>query len=122
MISLMPDEMAAQAEEAGIKKAKRSFTKNFVLAILAGAFIAFGAIFATTITADITISNSFTRLIGGIAFSLGLILVIVGGAELFTGNNLIVMAWANKRIRTREVIKNWAIVYLGNFIGAISIR
>jgi len=121
MDSLMPDEMAEQAEEAGIKKAKRSFMKTFVLAILAGAFISFGAIFATTVTAEITNSHSFTKLIGGLAFSLGLILVIVCGAELFTGNNLIVMAWANKRIKTSQVLKNWFIVFFGNFVGAISI-
>ena len=117
----MPDKMAEKAEDAGIKKANRSFSKTFVLAILAGAFIAFGAIFATTVTAEITLSPSFTKLIGGLAFSLGLILVIIGGAELFTGNNLIVMAWANKRIKTIQVLRNWSIVFFGNFIGAISI-
>lgn len=116
----MPDEMAEQAEDAGIKKANRSFSKTFVLAVLAGAFIAFGAIFSTTITAELTLSHSFTRLMGGVAFSLGLILVIVGGAELFTGNNLIVMSWANKKIKTIQVLRNWTIVFIGNFIGAIS--
>lgn len=120
MDSLMPDKMAEEAEVAGIKKANRSFSKTFVLAILAGAFIAFGAIFATTVTAEPTLSPSFTKLIGGIAFSLGLILVIVGGAELFTGNNLIVMAWANRKIRTTQVLRNWAIVFFGNLVGAIS--
>lgn len=117
----MPDKMAEQAEEAGINKAKRSFSKTLVLAILAGAFIALGAVFSTTITAEPTISPGFTKLLGGITFSLGLILVIVGGAELFTGNNLIVMAWANGRIKTGQVLRNWSIVYLGNFIGAISV-
>jgi len=117
----MPDKMAERAEDAGIAKAKMSFSKTFVLAILAGAFISFGAIFATTVTAEPTFSAGFTKLIGGIAFSLGLILVIVGGAELFTGNNIIVMAWANKRIRTSQVLRNWSIVFIGNFIGAASI-
>lgn len=121
MDSLMPAEMAEQAEEAGIKKVHRSFSKTFVLAILAGAFISFGAIFATTVTAEVTLSPGFTKVLGGIAFSLGLILVIVGGAELFTGNNLIVMAWANQKIKTIQVLKNWTIVFTGNFIGAISI-
>lgn len=120
MDSLMPDKMAKQAENAGIKKANRSFLKTFVLAILAGAFISFGAIFATTITAEPTLSPGFTKLMGGLAFSLGLILVIVGGAELFTGNNIIVMSWANKRIKTTQVLRNWSIVFVGNFIGAIS--
>jgi len=121
MDSLMPDKMAEEAEEAGIKKANRSFSKTFMLAVLAGAFISFGAIFATTVTAEMTLSPSFTKLRGGIAFSLGLILVIVAGAELFTGNNIIVMAWANKRIKTIQVLRNWGIVFLGNFIGAVSI-
>jgi len=98
-----------------------SFSKTLVLAILAGAFISFGALFATTVTAESTLSFGFTKLIGGLSFSLGLILVIVGGAELFTGNNIIVMAWANKRITTTQVLRNWAIVFLGNFIGAVSI-
>lgn len=117
----MPDKMAEQAEDAGIKKANRSFSKTFVLAVLAGAFISFGAIFATTVTSEVTLSSSFTKLIGGAAFSLGLILVIVGGAELFTGNNLIVMAWANKKIKTIQILRNWSIVFFGNFIGAICI-
>ncbi|MEP2937493.1 MAG: formate transporter FocA [Gilvibacter sp.] len=121
MDSLMPEEMAIKAEDAGVKKANRSFYKTFVLAILAGAFIAFGAIFATTVTAETTLSPSFTKLIGGVAFSLGLILVIIGGAELFTGNNIIVMAWANKRIKTMQVVRNWSIVFFGNFVGSISV-
>lgn len=120
MDALMPDKMAEQAEDAGIKKANRSFSKTFVLAILAGAFIAFGAIFATTVTAEMTLSPDFTKLLGGLTFSLGLILVIVGGAELFTGNNLIVMAWANKRIKTSQVLRNWGIVFFGNFVGAMA--
>lgn len=117
----MPDEMAIKAEDAGIKKANRSFSKTFVLAILAGAFISFGAIFATVVTAEPILSSGFTKLIGGLTFSLGLILVIVGGAELFTGNNIIVMAWANKRIKTTQVLRNWGIVFFGNFVGAISV-
>jgi formate transporter len=119
--ALLPDKMAEQAEEVGISKANRSFSKTFVLAILAGAFIALGAIFATTVTADKTFSIGFTKLLGGITFSLGLILVIIGGEELFTGNNLIIMAWANKRISSKLVIRNWVIVFLGNFFGALSV-
>ena len=116
----MPNKMAEQAEDAGINKANRNFSKTFVLAILAGAFISFGAIFATTVTAELTLSIGFTKLIGGVSFSLGLILVIVGGAELFTGNNILVMAWANKKIKTSQVLRNWSIVYFGNFVGAVS--
>ncbi len=94
----------------------------FVLAVLAGAFIALGAVFST-----VALSGAGTapwgpiRVLAGVAFSLGLVLVVVGGAELFTGNNLIVMAWAAGRIRTGSLALNWAIVYAGNFVGALSI-
>jgi formate/nitrite transporter len=104
-----------------------------LLAILAGAFIALGAIFATTVSvsgvtvkdaAGAVISTSsvaygLTRLVMGLAFSLGLILVIVGGAELFTGNNLIVMAFMSRKISFRQLLRNWAIVYAGNFLGSV---
>ncbi len=116
--SLLPPEMALQAELVGVAKVNMSAIKTLVLAILAGAFIAFGAIFSTTVTAGSTMSFGVTRLIGGLAFSLGLVLVIVGGAELFTGNNLIIMAWANKKVSTLQVIRNWILVYTGNMIGA----
>jgi formate transporter len=109
------------------------FQKTFMLAILAGAFIALGAIFATTVSAGsqavtspdgaaaftIGLPYGVVRLLSGIVFTLGLILVIVGGAELFTGNNLIVMAWASGKVSTLHLLRNWAIVYVGNFAGAL---
>ena len=89
--------------------------------MLAGAFIALGAIFATTVVAGGSgLAFGVSRLLGGLAFSLGLILVVVGGAELFTGNNLIVMAWAGRRVSTRRLLRNWTIVYLGNLVGALA--
>lgn len=118
---LLPFEMAQKAEEIGVQKANMDFMKTFVLSILAGAFIAFGAIFSTLVTAGSTWPYGITKLIGGLAFSLGLLLTILGGAELFTGNNLIVMAWANKKISTYKVLRNWLIVYVGNAIGACAI-
>lgn len=120
---LLPPEIASAAEGVGAKKAKMPFMKTAPLAIFAGAFIAFGAIFATgTITGTAPILGfGITKLFGGIAFSLGLILVIVGGAELFTGNNLITMAWASKKVTTGELLKNWAIVFVFNFIGALGV-
>ena len=121
MDSLLPSEMAQKAEEVGIAKAKMGLSKTLVLAILAGAFIAFGAAFSTTATAGSVMSFGVTKVLGGITFSLGLILVIVGGAELFTGNNLIVMAWANKKVSTALVLRNWFLVYVGNMIGAVAI-
>ena len=119
--ALLPGEMAHKAESVGVKKAKMDAASTITLAVLAGAFIAFGAIFATTVTAGSGLPYGVSRLLAGTAFSLGLILVIVGGAELFTGNNLIVMAWASRRISTRAVIRNWALVYVGNFIGSVSL-
>lgn len=119
--SLLPSEMATQAESLGVAKAKMAPSKTFVLAVLAGAFIAFGSVFFTTVTSASTMSYGVTRLLGGLSFCLGLVLVIVGGAELFTGNNLIIMAWANKKVSTLQVLKNWCLVYLGNFIGALFI-
>ena len=131
--ALLPQEMASRAEYLGVRKAEMPFLKMFMLAVLAGAFIALGALFATTVSAgsmpvvapDGTVAYSATppygviRLLAGLAFSLGLILVVVGGAELFTGNNLIVMAWASGKIRGLAVLRNWVIVYIGNFLGAV---
>lgn len=118
--ALLPPEMARKAEEVGSKKAGMDACRMFVLAVLAGAFIALGAIFSTTVVAGSSGSLPYgvTRLLAGIVFSLGLILVVVGGAELFTGNNLIVMAWASGRVSTLLLLRNWGIVYVGNFVGA----
>lgn len=121
MDTLLPVEMAKAAEEIGVSKAHMAIPRTLVLAILAGAFIAFGAVFSTLVTADSSMSYGVTKLLSGFTFSLGLILVVVGGAELFTGNNLLIMAWASKRISTKLVLKNWMLVYLGNMCGAFSI-
>ncbi len=119
--ALPPLEMARKAEHVGVVKAGMSTANTLALSVLAGAFIALGAIFATTVTAGgAELPFGVLRLLGGLAFSLGLILVIVAGAELFTGNNLIVMAWASRRVRTGQVARNWALVYLGNFAGALA--
>lgn len=118
---LLPPEMAKKAEEVGVAKAQMGLVKTGVLAGLAGSFIAFGAIFATTVTAGSTMSYGITKFMGGFVFSLGLVLVIIGGAELFTGNNLIIMAWASGKVRTIELLRNWLLVYAGNMFGAVSI-
>jgi formate/nitrite transporter len=119
--ALLPQEMAARAEYIGVRKVEAPALRTFALAILAGAFIALGAVFATTIAAGTTGMLPFgvVKLLSGLVFCLGLILVVIGGAELFTGNNLIVMAWANGKVTGRALLCNWAIVYLGNFIGSI---
>jgi formate transporter len=119
---LLPAEMAAKAQTLGIKKANMDFLSTFALAVLAGAFIALGAIFFTIsqTTGGVPVSWGLMRVVGGLTFSLGLILVIVGGAELFTGNNLIVMAWASRQLSTWRVMRNWGIVFIGNLCGAVA--
>jgi formate transporter len=120
--ALVPREMAAVAEETGVRKAVMGLRNTFALSILAGAFIAMGAVYATTVTAGAGghIPFGVARFLAGLVFSLGLILVVVAGAELFTGNNLIVMAWANRRITSWQVSRNWTIVYIGNLVGSIA--
>jgi len=117
--ALPPADVARKAETVGIAKAAMRATDTFVLAVLAGAFIALGAAFATTVGSGAAdLPYGVTRLLVGLAFTLGLILVVVAGAELFTGNNLIVMAWASRRVSTASLLRNWVIVYAGNFVGA----
>ncbi len=108
--ALLPPEMAAKAEAIGIRKAQLDFGTMFALAVLAGAFIAAGAIYATTVWAGGgALPYGLNRLLGGLVFCLGLILVIVAGAELFTGNNLIVMAWANRKVSSSSAaLRSWA--------------
>ena len=92
----------------------------FALAILAGAFIAAAAVYATTVwTGGAALPYGVNRLLGGLVFCLGLILVVVAGAELFTGNNLIVMAWAARKVTTAQILRNWGIVFVGNFVGSL---
>jgi formate transporter len=119
--ALLPAEMAAKATEIGVRKAALGFVPTFLLGVLAGAFVALGAAFATTVMAGASgaMPYGITRLIAGLAFSLGLILVIVGGAELFTGNNLLAMALASRRISLAAVARNWTIVYFGNLVGSL---
>jgi len=114
-----PPEMARRVETVGVAKANLDPAMMFALAVLAGAFIALGANVATVALTQNGLGYGVSRLLGGLVFSLGLILVIVGGAELFTGNNLMVMAWASKLVPTSRLFKNWAIVYLGNFVGGL---
>lgn len=118
--ALLPQEMAHRAEYIGVRKAEAPALTLFALSIMAGAFIALGAVFATTVAAGTSSEWPFgvSKLLTGLVFCLGLILVVVGGAELFTGNNMIVMAWASGKVTTRALLRNWGIVYIGNFIGS----
>ena len=119
--ALLPPEIALKAEAVGVQKTRMDTLRLLALAVLAGAFIALGGMFATTVLAgaDGVVPFGMSRLLSGLVFCLGLILVVVGGAELFTGNTLMVMAWAAGKVRLREMLRAWAIVYVGNFIGAV---
>ena len=119
--ALPPAQVARKAETVGLTKAGMPTFDVFVLSVLAGAFIALGAIFATTVAAGgAELPYGVVRLLAGLAFTLGLILVVVAGAELFTGNNLIVMAWASRRVATAALLGNWVVVWIGNFVGAFA--
>jgi formate transporter len=116
-----PKEIAARVEAIGVTKARLPLVSQLTLGILAGGFIGLGSLYITLVTSDATLRFATGRVLGGLAFSLGLILVVVAGAELFTGNNLLVMAWAGRRITTMELLRNWLVIYLANFIGALGL-
>ncbi|MEJ1994241.1 MAG: formate/nitrite transporter family protein [Limibacillus sp.] len=115
-----PAQVAAMVEAVGVKKANAPLLQLILLGLLAGAFIAFGAMFYTMSVTGSELGFGPTRLLGGVAFSLGLILVVVAGAELFTGNNLIVMAWADRKVSSAKLLRNWLAVYLANAAGALA--
>lgn len=119
--ALLPAEMAGRAEDVGVRKAALPAERMLALAVLAGAFIALGAMLSTIALTGTGAAWPFgaSRLLAGSVFSLGLILVVVGGAELFTGNSLLVMAWCARKVGARAVLRSWGVVYLGNFVGAL---
>ena len=117
----IPADMAKRAEASAVRKANRDFLSALFLAIQAGAFIAFGAAFFTHVIHDSTLGIGLTRLLGGLAFSLGLILVIIAGADLFTGDTLMVMACYSRSIKVNQMLRSWLIVLVGNLIGALAI-
>ncbi len=114
-----PDQMALRVEKVGIAKAEMAALPLLALSVLAGAFIALGAMLFTVTTTDGELGFGPRQLLGGVAFSLGLILVVVGGAELFTGNVLMVMGWADGKVSTRALLRNWGMVYAGNLAGGV---
>jgi formate/nitrite transporter len=116
-----PAEIQEAIETVGVKKANMPFLPSFMLAVIAGGSIGFGALYYTIVASDADLSFATIRVVGGLVFSLGLALVLVGGAELFTGNNLIVMAWASGKVSTREMLRNWVIVYCGNLVGSLGL-
>jgi formate transporter len=116
-----PAEIKEAVEKVGVKKANLPFLASFMLAIVGGGSVGFGAVYYTIVASDPELSFATIRVLGGLVFSLGLALVLVGGAELFTGNNLIVMAWASGRVSTGTMLRNWTIVWFGNLIGSLGL-
>lgn len=113
-----PREIAEKVQLVGVSKARLPLVQTAMLGMIAGGFIGLGALFYALVASDATLGFAATRVLGGLVFSLGLILVTVAGAELFTGNNLMVMAWADRKITTTELMRNWIIVYAANAVGA----
>ena len=113
-----PREVAQRVENVGVVKARLPLLPLALLGGLAGAFIGLGALFFTIVKSDATLGFASAQVLGGVAFCLGLLLVVVAGAELFTGNNLLAMAWADGKVSSREVLRNWGVVCLANLVGA----
>ena len=113
-----PQQIAERVDSLGVAKARLPLLSMVMLGMLAGAFIGLGALYCTLVFSDAALSFAASRVLGGVCFSLGLLLVVVAGAELFTGNNLLAMAWAGGKVSTAEVLRNWAVVCLANFAGA----
>lgn len=116
-----PREISEKIELVGVAKAELPTLQTLVLGMVAGGFIGLGALFFVLVVSDAQLSFAVSRVLGGVVFSLGLILVVVAGAELFTGNNLLVMAWADRRITTRAMLRNWILVYASNAVGAVGL-
>ena len=116
-----PKEIAERVETIGVAKARLPLLSQIALGVLAGGFIGLGALYFTLVTSDTALSFALSRVLGGVVFSLGLILVVIAGAELFTGNNLLVMAWASHRVTTQELLRNWLVIYFANFVGALGL-
>ena len=116
-----PKEIAERVENVGVAKARLPLLSMIMLGTLAGAFIGLGALYFVLVISDHTLGFAVGRVLGGVCFSLGLLLVVVAGAELFTGNNLLVMAWADGKLSTWDVLRNWGVVCTANFAGAVAL-
>lgn len=116
-----PREIAARVEALGVAKARLALAPLAMLGVLAGVFIGLGALMYTLVLSDASLGFAAQRVLGGLVFSLGLLMVSVAGAELFTGNSLLAMAWAERRIGLHEVLRNWVVVALANALGAAAL-
>ncbi|HHV25590.1 formate/nitrite transporter family protein [Anaerosalibacter bizertensis] len=117
---LGPNEIASKNIEIGIKKSKLSNNKKILLSILAGMFIGFGAHGSLTIMQSLgNIDIGLSKFLGALVFPVGLMLVVMAGGELFTGNNLMVLSLLDGKIEIKDMISSWLLVYIGNFLGSL---
>lgn len=116
-----PHEVSQRVATLGVAKAQMATVPLLMLGVLAGAFIGLGAMLFVMVRADPALGFASSAILGGLVFSLGLLLVVVAGAELFTGNNLLVMAKMDGRISSAQVARNWVLVCLANLVGAVGI-
>ena len=116
-----PAQIAERVQQAGVAKARLALLPLVMLGLLAGAFIGLGALYYVIVVSDAALPHALQRVLGGMVFSLGLLLVVVAGAELFTGNNLLAMAWADGKVSSLEVLRNWIVVCAANFAGALGL-
>ncbi len=116
-----PREIAERVQNVGVAKTRLPVWSTAMLGVLAGAFIGLGSLYYVIVVSDAGSGFAATRVLGGVCFSLGLLLVVVAGAELFTGNNLLAMAWADGKVSTLEVLRNWTIVCAANLVGAVGL-
>jgi len=116
-----PGEIAERVEKVGVAKARLPLLTLVMLGMLAGAFIGLGSLYYVIVVSDAALPHAVQRVLGGVVFSLGLLLVVVAGAELFTGNNLIALAWAERKVSTGELAFNWCVVCAANFAGAVGL-
>ncbi|HOK56653.1 MAG TPA: formate/nitrite transporter family protein [bacterium] len=116
---LEPKEISEKLVKIGIKKAEGNIFELFFFGIFAGIYIGFGAQCALTIMSGGTLDPRFTKFLAGSVFSVGLMLVLIPGAELFTGNLLMTIGLFERKYNFLKLLRNWLIVYLGNFLGSI---
>lgn len=116
-----PSEISQRIESVGVAKARMATLPLLMLGVLAGAYIALGSMLFVLVKSDPSLGFASSAILGGLVFSLGLLLVVVAGAELFTGNNLLAMAWAGGRISSIELLRNWGLVCVANFVGALAL-
>jgi formate/nitrite transporter len=119
--ALTPAEMEEKAEKVGIKKATMPLLPSFLLAVVAGGAIGLGGMYFCIVLADSSLSFAVQRVLGGSVFALGLALVLVGGAELFTGSTMTIMSMASGHITVPQMLRNWVVVWVGNFVGALGL-